>query len=145
MSMEQYPQRPVPAVRALVLDSAGRVLLLKRANTGSGAGAWCLPGGKVDYGQTVEQAVVREVLEETALEVTASRFFFYQDSLPEDPDGMHCINFYFVCQAIGKPRLNEESSEYAWIGEGDLPRFHIVFRNGEAVARLFSELNGHGR
>lgn len=145
MGKEPILERPVAAVRALVLDPEGRVLLLRRANTSSGSGAWCLPGGKVDYGQTVEQTVVREVLEETSLEVVAPSFFFYQDSLPEAPGGMHCINFYFVCRAVGEPRLNDESSEYAWVGEGDLPRFHIVFRNGEAIVRFFSEMNGHGQ
>jgi len=42
---------PVPVVRALIADAAGRVLLLQRAATAYGPGQWCLPGGKVDYGQ----------------------------------------------------------------------------------------------
>ncbi|MBM4289187.1 MAG: NUDIX domain-containing protein [Deltaproteobacteria bacterium] len=60
---------PVPVVRALIADAAGRVLLLQRAATAYGPGQWCLPGGKVDYGQTLVEALAREIREETALEL----------------------------------------------------------------------------
>jgi len=66
--MKQGHDIPVPAVRLIVVDSQKRVLLLKRQNTNYGSGMWCLPGGKVEYGQTVEEAAISELREETSLE-----------------------------------------------------------------------------
>jgi len=58
----------------------------------------------------MEQAVARELREETALECTGSRFLFYQDSLPIEAGVMHGINLYFECAATGTLRLNHESN-----------------------------------
>lgn len=59
----------IVAVGALITDDAGRILLVLRRNDPS-AGHWSLPGGKVEPGESLEQAVVREVEEETGLVVT---------------------------------------------------------------------------
>ena len=124
---------PLPSVRLIVTDEQNRVLILRRQNTTHSSGAWCLPGGKVEYGQTVEEAARQELREETSLECTSMRFLFFQDSLPLELGTMHCINFYFDCIASGNVRLSDESSEYAWISSADLDRYTIVFRNDEAL------------
>ena len=129
---------PVPVVRLLVTDGNGRVLILRRdAASDYGKESWCLPGGKVDYQDTVEKTAAKELREETTLECTKMEFLFYQDSLPVRPGGMHCINLYFRCEVSGEIELNEESSEYAWIGPDDLDDYDIVFRNDEALLRFF--------
>ena len=58
-------------------------LLLKR--TSAEYGGWCLPGGKVDYGQEALDAVKNELIEETSLILDHAQFLFYQDSLPQAP------------------------------------------------------------
>ncbi len=131
--------RPVPVVRLIIRDEDGRILVLRRQNTRHALGEWCLPGGKVDYGETVEQSIVKELLEETSLACTTSRFLFYQDSIPSRPGGMHCINLYFECRVEGEVRLNDESSEFAWIGPTDLARFPLVFRNDLGLLRYWKE------
>ena len=131
-------ESPVPAVRLIVADDEGRVLVLRRANSDYGMGGWCLPGGKVDYGETVEDTVRKELQEETALVCKSARFLFFQDSLPLEPGRMHCINFYFECRVDGEIRLNDESSEAAWIRAEDLERFELVFRNDEGLKRYWS-------
>jgi len=130
---------PVPVVRLIITDSGGRVLVLRRENTSHASGEWCLPGGKVDYGETVEESIVKEIREETSLICTSARFLFYQDSLPMKPGGMHCINLYFECRVEGTIRLNEESSEHAWISQGDMPRYALTFRNDEGLMRYWRE------
>ena len=60
----------IPCVGAVIADSSGRLLLIRRANE-PGRGLWSLPGGRVEPGESDEQAVVREVAEETGLVVTA--------------------------------------------------------------------------
>lgn len=122
----------------IIPDEDGKVLILKRARTAYGEGGWCLPGGKVDYGELVEQAVFKELQEETALECESARFLFFQDSLPPKQGSMHCINLYFECSVSGDLTMNPESSEWAWIGPDELSQYDIVFRNDEALTRYWA-------
>jgi 8-oxo-dGTP diphosphatase len=62
----------VPCVGAIIRDEAERLLLIQRRNE-PGAGLWSLPGGRIEAGETDQQAVVREVAEETGLAVTCGR------------------------------------------------------------------------
>jgi mutator protein MutT len=137
--MSETDPRPVAVVRLIVPDASGRILILQRAPDSTDGGRWCLPGGKVDHGDTVEQAAVRELQEETSLRAASLRFLFYQDSLPPAPDRMHCINFYFQCAAEGEVVLNDESVAAAWIGPRDLDRFPLSFRNDEALLRYWKD------
>ena len=66
------PPRVVPCVGAVIHDAAGRLLLIRRGHDPH-RGLWSLPGGRIDAGESPEQAVVREVREETGLEVLAGR------------------------------------------------------------------------
>jgi 8-oxo-dGTP diphosphatase len=131
--------RPVPVVRLIIPDASGRVLILRRALDSTDGGKWCLPGGKIDYGDTVEQAAIRELQEETSLRATNLRFLFYQDSLPPAPGSMHCLNLYLKCSAEGELVLNEESIEAAWISREEVPRFQLSFRNDDALLRYWQD------
>ncbi|WP_374692619.1 NUDIX hydrolase [Accumulibacter sp.] len=133
------PPYPVPAVRLIIADREGRILVLRRRSAAYGDGAWCLPGGKVDYGETVEQTVSKELREETGLACSSARFLFYQDSLPMVPGGMHCINFYFACSVSGTVALNDESSSFAWLSREDLASRALAFRNDEGLRRYWAE------
>jgi 8-oxo-dGTP diphosphatase len=131
--------RPVPVVRLIIPDATGRVLVLRRALDSTDGGRWCLPGGKMDYGDTVEQAAIRELQEETSLRATNLRFLFYQDSLPPAPGRMHCLNLYLECSAEGEVVLNDESVEAAWISREEVPRYQLSFRNDEALLRYWQD------
>ena len=128
---------PIPAVRMFVQNDAGKVLLLRRSENQVGSHFWCLPGGKVDYGETIEQTARRELLEETSLVCKTLRFRFHQDSLPAEPNERHYINFYFEASAQGAIQLNDESEEYAWIGPSEMARYRILFRNDEALQKYW--------
>jgi len=124
---------PIPAVRLIVPDEKDRVLILRRIHTNHAPGAWCLPGGKIDYGETVEKAGQRELFEETGLFCEEMKFLFYQDSLPLETGAMHCINFYLECRCRGPILLNHESSDYAWMSPEEFAQYPLAFRNDEAV------------
>jgi 8-oxo-dGTP pyrophosphatase MutT (NUDIX family) len=130
---------PIPVVRLIIADKMGKVLILKRHNTKYFPGSWCLPGGKIDYGERIEEVIAKEVREETSLICRSSSFLFCQESLPPEPEGMHCINLYFECDVSGTIVLNDESSEFAWIGPSDLDKYDIVFRNDLALMRYWKE------
>ena len=132
---DESVQRPVVAIRAIVRDGQGRILLLKRANSEYGEGQWCLPGGKLDYGDTPENTVKKELQEETNLAAENIAFMFYQNSPPMQPGKMHCVNLYFRCGCKGDIRLNEESSEYVWVTTDDAASYKPVFGAIEAIER----------
>lgn len=130
--------QPVVSVRAIIPDGSGRVLLLRRANTSHEAGSWCLPGGKVDYDETVEAALRKEIAEETALTCDSCRFLFYQDCLPYESGGMHCINLYFECAVSGDLKLNDESGDWAWVLPSRMTDYEITFGNDVALRDYWS-------
>jgi len=130
---------PIPVVRLIIKNAKDEVLILRRAGSAHATGFWCLPGGKVDYCDTVEESAVRELQEETSLVCNSLRFLFYQDSLPPEPGGMHCINLYFACAVSGTVVLNNESSEFSWISREDIDEYEIAFRNDLALVRYWKE------
>lgn len=133
---------PVSVVRLIITNAEGKVFILKRRGSEYGNGQWCLPGGKIDYGDTVSGTVSKELREETSLVCTSEKFLFLQDSLPLKPGKMHCINLYFECTVTGEIQLNEESSEYAWIGPSDLTRYEIAFRHDEGLRWFWEKKTG---
>jgi 8-oxo-dGTP diphosphatase len=114
-----------PCVAAVVLDEAGRVLLIRR---GDGAG-WSLPGGMMEPGERLEQALVREVQEETGLEVEPVRLIgVYSDPTINQityPNGdqIHIVSATFECRVLGgQPRPDgDESLEVAYFAPDALP------------------------
>jgi ADP-ribose pyrophosphatase YjhB (NUDIX family) len=99
---------PIVSVDAvIVLD--GSLLLMKRSNKPA-KGEWWLPGGRIMIGESPEEALVREVKEETGLDVISSRFInVYSRVFPE----RHDITIAYLCRCKeGKVKLNGEHSEY---------------------------------
>jgi 8-oxo-dGTP diphosphatase len=123
-------------VRVFATDQEGRILLLRRANSEYGEGQWCLPGGKIDYGDTPERTVEKELAEETALGVRDVAFLFYQNSPPTQPGKMHVINLYFRCSVEGTVATNEESSEHTWVTLDGALSLRPVFGAEAAIRRL---------
>ena len=124
---------PSVAVRAIIPDGQGRILVLRRQGGSMAGGRWCLPGGKVDLGGTVEAAMRKEVREETGLMCDAIEFLFYQDSLPGPETPMHFVNLYFECRVAGVVALNPESSAFRWIARDELDGLALAFGNDEGL------------
>ncbi len=118
---------PVISVRAFITSEEGTILVLKRSKSNYGSGAWCLPGGKVDYGDSPEQAIVREIKEETGLRFKNYHFLAYQNSPPLKKGFMHCLNMYFAGTADGDVKINSESAEYAWVTPQKARAMKLVF------------------
>lgn len=98
---------PVPCVGAILLDPEGRLLLVRRLNE-PGAGRWSLPGGRVEPGETDQDAVVREVAEETGLQVRATRL------VGRVRRGRYLIADY-ACEVVGGLlRAGDDAGEVRW-------------------------------
>jgi ADP-ribose pyrophosphatase YjhB (NUDIX family) len=111
-------RRQVPCVGALIYDDAGRILLVRRANEPA-RGRWSVPGGRVEPGEDGVQAVVREVAEETGLEVVAGRLV--GSVLRDAPDGAQYIVADYACHAVGGVlAAGDDATAVAWFSAADL-------------------------
>ena len=83
----------------------------------------------MDYGQTAVEALNREILEETSLDINSTQFLFYMDGLPKEAGDKHYLTLIFSCLVKGSIKLNDESSAFNWVGLGDINRYKFAFDN----------------
>ncbi len=121
-SSRTYPTRPYLAVSAAIFRG-DRVLIVRRARPPA-YGIFTLPGGGVELGETLEEAVVREVREETALEVRPVGLAGYRQAIARDDSGRverHFVILPFAARWLsGDIILNEELAEAHWLAPADL-------------------------
>jgi ADP-ribose pyrophosphatase YjhB (NUDIX family) len=110
---ETHP--PIVTVGALIFDSEGKVLMVR---THKWSNLWGIPGGKIKWGETAEEALRREIKEETDLEIRDIRFILVQDCIhsKEFYRDTHFVLLNYVCQCEGEPlvKLNDEAREFRW-------------------------------
>jgi phosphoglycolate phosphatase len=106
---------PVSTVGALIFNPAGEVLMIR---THKWSNLWGIPGGKIKLNEPAEEALRREVREETGLEIDDIRFAIVQDCIgsKEFYREAHFVLLNYTCtSAGGKVTLNDEAEEYQWI------------------------------
>jgi 8-oxo-dGTP diphosphatase len=112
----QRHRNPIPTVDILV-EVGGGVVLIKRRNYPR---KWAIPGGYVDYGESLEEAAVREAREETSLEVELERqLHTYSD--PARDDRHHTVSTVFIARATGEPRAADDAEALQVFEEGEVP------------------------
>jgi ADP-ribose pyrophosphatase YjhB (NUDIX family) len=111
-----YPTRPYLAVSAAIFRD-GKVLIVRRGRAPA-KGVYTLPGGGVELGETLQEAVIREVREETALEIEPVELVGFRQAIARDAAGRverHFVILPFAARYLGgKITLNEELSEADW-------------------------------
>jgi 8-oxo-dGTP diphosphatase len=138
--MRRYPDRPVVSVGAVVLDGP-RVLLVKRGHEPL-KGRWSLPGGVVEAGEALHEAVVREVREETGLTVQVGEVVEVLDRITRDADGrieFHYVIVDYLCEvASGSLACASDADDAQWIDRGELAGYDLTTKVAEVIARAFA-------
>lgn len=118
----EYPDSPMLAVGGVVIRGQ-RVLLVRRGKAPS-KGQWAIPGGRVELGETLQEAVEREILEETGVRVQAGEICHVFDVVRRDEAGH--VRFHYVIVDLmaeyvsGEPHAADDASEAGWLAPEEL-------------------------
>ena len=139
-----YPSRPYLAVSAAVFRD-GRVLIVRRAQPPA-HGLYTLPGGGVELGETLEQAVIREIREETGLEIEPLAIAGFRQMIARDRGGRverHFVILPFAARWIaGEVALNEELAEANWLLPSEISALKTTEGLAEIVAAAWQRIAG---
>ena len=130
-----YPQRPYLAVSAAIIRD-GKVLVVRRARRPA-LNLYTLPGGAVETGETLTNAVAREVREETSLDIEPVALAGHREVMARDKHGRIERHFVILCFAArwlaGEPVLNDELDDARWIDPSELANYRTTDGLAEIV------------
>ena len=137
-----YPERPYLAVSAAIVRD-GKILVVRRARAPA-HGLYSLPGGVVEVGETLEEAVTREVREETSMIIEPVALAGFREAIMRDADSRVERRFIILCFAArwraGEPVLNEELDEARWLDPAELANLPTTSGLAEIVAEALERL-----
>jgi 8-oxo-dGTP diphosphatase len=138
----RYPRRPFLGVGALIFEGR-EILLVERAKEPL-KGYWSLPGGIVEAGEKLEDAIRREVREETALEIEPLQMFEIFERIMPDAEGRpeyHYVLIDYLCRvAGGNLAAASDVSRAAWVREQDVREYRLTEGTLEVIERAFAKL-----
>jgi 8-oxo-dGTP diphosphatase len=131
----EYPDAPLIGVGAIIIED-DRVVLVKRAHAPL-LGEWSIPGGMLEVGETLRQAAVREVLEETGLHVEVGELLGVFDRIVRDADERtlyHYVLIDFLCRRIGgEPQAGCDAAEARWFTRGEIGELALAEDTAEVI------------
>ena len=130
--MKQERRAPLVAVDIIIEVVDRGIVLIERKNPPHG---WALPGGFVDYGESLEKAAVREAEEETSLDVQLMEQFYTYSDPSRDPRH-HTISMVFIARASGEPRGADDAKTARLFTEDNLPS-SVVFDHLQILRDYF--------
>lgn len=143
----EYPDRPVVGVGGVVIED-GRALLIKRG-TEPLLGQWSIPGGTLELGESLQDGVARELLEETGLEVQVLDMIEAFDRIFLDPAApnagdrsrpkYHYVIVDYLCERLaGEAKAGSDVTDIAYAREDELEKFHMTSTATRVLHRAFA-------
>jgi mutator protein MutT len=140
--MRRHPDRPVVGVGAIVVDGSC-VLLVKRAHEPL-KGEWSLPGGAVEVGETLADAVTREVREETGLDVRVGSLVEVLERVHREADGrveFHYVLADYVCMPIGGTLTPaSDAADARWVSFDEMSAYGVSATTVAVIAKALAML-----
>ncbi|MQA29040.1 MAG: NUDIX domain-containing protein [Luteitalea sp.] len=142
--MRRFPDRPIVGIGAVIVDR-DRVLLVKRAHPPL-EGEWSLPGGAVEVGEALHDAVVREVREETGLEVHVGPVVEVVDRVHRTADGrveFHFVVIDYLCTVAGGDMAHSsDAADACWVPVDGLQRYALTAVATAVIAKALEMSRG---
>jgi 8-oxo-dGTP diphosphatase len=146
-SSKEYPERPVVGIGGVIIDE-GRALLIRRGSEPL-RGEWSIPGGTLELGESLEEGVARELLEETGIEVRVLELIevfdrvFLEDGLTGGEarrrPRFHFVIVDYLCERLrGEPCAGSDVTDVAFAREEELSRFHLTKTATRVLKRAFA-------
>jgi 8-oxo-dGTP diphosphatase len=146
-SSREYPERPVVGIGGVIIDQ-GRTLLIRRGSEPL-RGEWSIPGGSLELGESLQEGVARELLEETGMEVRVldlievfDRIYVGDGSAASEGKGrprFHFVIADYLCERLsGEPRAGSDVTDVAYAGEDELQRFHLTETATRVLKKAFA-------
>ena len=135
-----YPDQPIAAVGAIVFKD-NRVLLVRRGRPPA-EDLWAIPGGRVEIGESLQEAAEREILEETGIVIRALDPVYTFDAIDRDPRGG--IRFHYVIVDLlaeyirGEPRAGDDAAAARWVPSDELPTLKVSSKTRQLLAAQFN-------
>lgn len=134
--MEQKYKNPLVTVD-IIIEVSGGIILIERANPPYG---WALPGGFVDYGESLEASAKREAKEETSLDIKLKeQFHTYSD--PDRDPRHHTVTTVFIAKGTGTPKAADDAKNLGVFNKNNLPG-KIAFDHEKIINDYYQYKNG---
>jgi len=146
-SSREYPERPVVGIGGVIIDD-GRALLIRRGSEPL-RGEWSIPGGTLELGETLEQGVARELLEETGIAVRVLELIEVFDRIYGDDGAVaervqqnprfHYVIVDYLCERIGgEARAGSDVTDVAFACEDELGNYHLTETATRILKKAFA-------
>ena len=143
----EYPEKPMVGIGGVIIDR-GRTLLIRRGSEPL-RGEWSIPGGSLELGETLEEGVARELLEETGVQVRVLEFIEVFDRIYLDDAAtaggyrkkprFHYVIVDYLCERIsGEPHAGSDVTDVAFASEEELTKFNLTETATRILKKAFA-------
>ena len=126
-----------PKVTCGAIIKKGNKILLTKRNVAPYKGYWCMPGGHIKWGERTEEAIKREVKEETGFNFQPKFFRYYDEIMPKIK--WHAVALFFVGKVTGSIKIDEnEVKEFKWFSDREIGKLKLAFVNKKVLKDYFN-------